>query len=106
MYPNILKFFLDVLSQDPVTLSTIKNANEAITIHNSGVIFDLQSLYLLLLSEELIPKSASFKAFKNSLYKGGLMNQDLKLSNGIVEVYQSSKNIDSTVYKLKRIGDE
>lgn len=105
MYNNILNFFLNFLAHDQELFLSIKNSDENIKLKGANLVFSLKGLYLFLSNEQFIPKETSFSAFKKCLYRDGLINQALKAHNGMIEVYQSSPNVDSSIYSLKSLFD-
>jgi len=102
MYIFSLKFFQNILEKDEKLLLAVNNTDEDIKIIKGDLVFSLNGLYQFLLNDKQIPKDASFVEFKKSLYRDGLINQDLKAYEGVIEVYQSASKIDSNIYILKR----
>jgi len=101
MFEQVLEFFIAFLNDDQSLLLAIEDGNKDICIQQDKLVFSLNGLYLFLLNSQLISKQISFPEFKKMLY-ASRFNQELQAYNAVIEVYQSTSKVDTSLYCLSK----
>lgn len=93
---TIEAFFKAVIELDSDMIQLIKGASGDISFQNGRLVFDLPSLYQLIVPSE----DVSYQTFKKILYAGAL-NKTLAIQGKTIVVWHAANHIDATRYCLR-----
>ena len=100
MHTDILKFFKRVLDCDSEILRLINSCQDQVFLEHDSqcLIFSLPALHQIVTLDQQL----SYHQFRKMLYQGSL-NDDLKSLGGKIELHESNKTVDDSLYKLNQI---
>ena len=103
MQQTLIRFFSQILDKNKQVLERISLFDGALfyDFDNGILVFELAGLHQFLLDEI----SMDYSEFRSLIYKSNI-NEELQKLGGLIEVHQSSGNVDDNFYRLVRLNQQ